>query len=117
MQEDVEVLLNIKEDTRTCLGCGGEYGPMIVRNKQTSRRNSTGLKIEENREKRNGVTRPSAGGKCRAVWDALDDENELPSLKRVRELAILHGWNSANAVIELYHWRKFNSLSNPKKER
>src|SRR5688572_21089010 len=32
---------------------------------------SKGLKIEKDREQRNGVKRPSAGGACRAVWDEL----------------------------------------------
>ena len=31
---------------------------------------TTGLIIEKNRPEQNGVKRPSAGGLCRAVWDA-----------------------------------------------
>src|SRR5690554_4439873 len=47
-----------------CLGCLGEWGP----NPQPA----TGLKIEKDRPEQNGIKRPSIGGKCRAIWDALD---------------------------------------------
>lgn len=99
-----------------CLGCGGEWGPKVKRRTSTAP-TGTGIKIEANREKRNGVTRPSVGGKCRAVWDALDRDVEAgqqPDAKRVRELAEVNGWNPNNAMCELYVWRKFNGLSKPR---
>ena len=36
-----------------------------------------GLKIEKNREEQNGIKRPSVGGKCRAIWDALDESQNI----------------------------------------
>jgi hypothetical protein len=74
----------------------------------------TGVKIEKQRETRNGVSRPSAGGKCRAVWDALDASaanGEAPKAERVRELAAEHGFDKTTAQVQFYRWRKFNGIS------
>jgi hypothetical protein len=76
---------------------------------------AVGLVIEKNRPEQNGIKRPSAGGRCRAVWDALDDyrrdEGVLPDAKFVRALAVENGWNPNNASIEFYQWRKFNGIT------
>lgn len=76
---------------------------------------AVGLVIEKNRPEQNGVKRPSAGGRCRAVWDALDDyrreTGEMPTAKVVRELAADEGWNPNNASIEFYQWRKYNGIT------
>lgn len=73
---------------------------------------TSGLKIEKERPTRNGVTRPSAGGKCRAIWDGLDEfvkETGLqPTSATVRALAADEGWNPNNASIEFYQWRLYN---------
>ena len=74
---------------------------------------SSGLKIEKAREERNGIKKPSVGGQCRAVWDALDDmvaAGTQPTAKQVKELAEERGWNPNNASIEFYQWRKFNGI-------
>lgn len=77
-----------------------------------------GLKIEKDRPEQNGVKRPSIGGKCRAIWDALDayraETGELPTSKTVKELAADEGWNPNNASIEYYQWRKFNGIAKGK---
>ena len=76
---------------------------------------STGLTIEKDRPEQNGVKRPSAGGMCRAVWDACwaqqAETGEVPTAKWVKEKAAAMGWNSNNASIEYYQWRKFNGIS------
>lgn len=76
---------------------------------------STGLTIEKDRPEQNGVKRPSAGGMCRAVWDACWEKqaeaNEVPTAKWVKEKAVAEGWNPNNASIEYYQWRKFNGIS------
>jgi hypothetical protein len=76
---------------------------------------AVGLVIEKDRPTQNGVTRPSAGGRCRAVWDALDayqrETKDVPTAKVVRELAADEGWNPNNASIEFYQWRKFNGIT------
>lgn len=78
-----------------------------------AKRTSSGLKIEKAREERNGIKKPSVGGQCRAVWDALDDMVAVgtqPTAKQVKALAEERGWNANNASIEFYQWRKFNGI-------
>lgn len=75
---------------------------------------TTGRKIEKVREERNGVKKPSSGGKCRAVWDALDAlvaEGKPATAKAIREHATAQGWNVNNASIEFYQWNKFNGTT------
>ena len=76
---------------------------------------TTGLIIEKDRPEQNGVKRPSAGGLCRAVWDACWAHQETtglpPTAKEVKALAEANGWNQNNASIEYYQWRKFNGIS------
>lgn len=67
-----------------------------------------GVKIEKNREERNGIKRPSAGGKCRVIWDTLDAMGANTAAKEVKAVAEQRGWNPNNASIEFYQWRKFN---------
>lgn len=71
--------------------------------------------IEKERPEQNGIKRPSAGGLCRAVWDACDHHRELTSKVatsvNIRELALKNNWNKNNAMIEFYQWRKFNGIS------
>lgn len=87
--------------------------PLPVSSKPTQV--AVGLVIEKNRPEQNGIKRPSAGGRCRAVWDAMDEfvalENAQPDAKFVRKLAEENGWNPNNASIEFYQWRKFNGIS------
>lgn len=79
----------------------------------------TGLKIEKDRDEQNGIKRPSIGGKCRAIWDALDAHAEStgddPTAKDVKALAAEQGWNPNNASIEFYQWRKFNGVNSKPK--
>lgn len=76
---------------------------------------STGLTIEKDRPEQNGVKRPSAGGMCRAVWDACwaqqAETGEVPTAQWVKGKAAAMGWNLNNASIEYYQWRKFNGIS------
>ena len=70
-----------------------------------------------------GIRQPGKGGKCRAVWDAMDDlvknrkvgKNDLYGAKDIavadaRILAGKNDWNVNNTVIEFYQWRKFNGV-------
>lgn len=71
---------------------------------------TAGFKIEKDREVRNGIKRPSAGGLCRAVWDALDAEvaaGRVPTVRDAKTIAASRGWNQNNASIEFYIWRRF----------
>ena len=66
------------------------------------------------RECQNGVYQPSKG-KCRAVWDWCNDMEKsgggAPTVAEVRAHADITGWNTTNAVIEYYNWRKFNGVT------
>ena len=66
-----------------------------------AKRTSSGLKIEKAREERNGIKKPSVGGQCRAVWDALDDmvaAGTQPTAKQVKAMTEERGWNANNAL-------------------
>lgn len=80
----------------------------------TAPTSNTGLKIEKDRPEQNGVKRPSAGGLCRAVWDACWEHQErtdtVPTAKDVKAIAEANGWNPNNASIEYYQWRKYNGI-------
>lgn len=65
--------------------------------------------IEKDRPKQNGVTRPSLGGMCRAVWDFCD-ANSGVTIADVKAEAAKRGWNTNNASIEYYQWRKFHGV-------
>lgn len=72
----------------------------------------TGRKIEKDRPKQNGVTRPSEGGMCRAVWDlcdALGDASNPPTVAAVKAAAP-STLNATNVQIEYYQWRKFHGI-------
>lgn len=62
------------------------------------------------RETRNGIKRPAPGGRCAAVWQALDKMHAggmEPTTKQVRELAVAKHWSENNAVCELSRWRRY----------
>lgn len=64
------------------------------------------------RRTQNGVQEP-APGKCRDVWDTLD-EFEAPAqvtLADALACAMDKGFNPNNARIEFYRWRTFNGYS------
>jgi hypothetical protein len=118
-EHDKQVAGKMKNEI-VCLGCGGEWGAPIVRGKQVDRHTGTGLQIEKNREMKNGIKRPSAGGKCREIWDYLDEVYEggkgpMPTSSMVKEAAAECGWNPNNASIEFYQWRKFNGIAGRQK--
>ena len=66
----------------------------------------------------NGVKRPSEGGACRAVWDWCWAQEKAdasaPTSKTVKAQAEVAGWNTNNAMIEFYNWRKYNGISGRK---
>lgn len=74
----------------------------------TSKPKKAAPKVE--REERNGVKRPRAGGLCAAVWAWLD-ANPGATIKDAKAAAPENGWNENNVACEFYAWRKFNGLS------
>jgi hypothetical protein len=95
----------------TCNKCCGEWGPVVDKPKRARAPSGTsnGLKIEQNRETRNGVTRPSAGGKCRGVWDMLDAIGTDATAKQAREAA-QGKFDKTTTMVQFYRWRKFHGI-------
>ena len=71
-------------------------------------------KIQKERETRNGITRPSEGGKCAAAWAIMDDltakRGSPTPFKPVAEEAERQGLNPAMARSNYAVWRKFNGV-------
>lgn len=78
-----------------------------------------GIKVEKNREERNGFVRPSAGGICRAMWDLVEDSinaGKLLTIKEYKEVCDARGYNWNNASAEYYKARQFRGITGrPKK--
>lgn len=70
---------------------------------------SNGLKIEADRPEQNGVKRPSAGGKCRGIWDMLDEIGGDATAKQARE-AGAGKFDKTTIMVQFYRWRKFNGV-------
>lgn len=84
--------------------------------RRTSDKTATEKKVKAPAEIKNGVRKPTAGTTCRHVWDELEalsnhETKTYPDSKQVKELAAKHKWNSNNASIEFYQWRKFNGIT------
>lgn len=95
-----------------CMACGNYFGQPRTPRQPVQKRDvamGTGVKIEKNREERNGIKRPSAGGLCREVWDWCDAfsaaNGKAPKPSDLK--ASGKDWNHNNAVAELYRWKKF----------
>lgn len=63
----------------------------------------------------NGVTQPSAGTICGAIWAALDAKRialkgETPTFEHLRELAKDAGWQKNTAMTQYQRWKQFNGL-------
>ncbi|QEA09798.1 hypothetical protein PQC31_gp77 [Pseudomonas phage Iggy] len=113
-QGSVEAARAIMSHQYTCLGCGGEWGPLVETKKRTkSASTGTGIKIEKNRSERNGVTRPSTGGQCDKVWSKLDEmssNGKVPAIKDVKAWAKEVGMADATASTQYARWRKYMGI-------
>lgn len=88
--------------------------PLGLVKKAVDAHSGTGVKIEKDREERNGVKKPSVGGKCRAVWDMLDamvKKGIEPKVRVAMDKGEAAGMNRTNVQIEFYLWRKFHGLN------
>jgi hypothetical protein len=87
--------------------------------KPIKRTKAKDVKTTVQREQRFGVKRPNPGGKCAAVWEALDDmvaKGLTPDVAAIREWAAKHKQNANNAQIEFYGWRRWNGLGSKDKK-
>lgn len=69
--------------------------------------------IEKNRPEQNGIKRPSEGGICRQIWDALDEKRELdgtvPSLSSTKDA--LSELDQTTVSVQYYRWRKHHGIT------
>jgi hypothetical protein len=74
---------------------------------------ASGHKIQKDRPTQNGITRPSTGTQCDAVWSVCDELSAKGpvSAKDMRTLSEARKWNVNNTLIEFYQWRKFNGVT------
>lgn len=72
------------------------------------------LKIEKGRFKHNGVTQPSTGSICRAIWDALDvkrtADKAVPTFENLRDLMKQYGWSKNTAMTQYQRWKQYNGV-------
>lgn len=70
-----------------------------------------GLKIEKDREERNGIKRPSRGGKCATLWSLFDEmlaeSGMVPTPKPAKERSAEMGLDPTTTQVQLYRWREF----------
>lgn len=104
---------NSTDQQFTCNACAGEWGPMVDKPKKARAPSgsSEGLKIEADRPTQNGVTRPSIGGKCRAVWDMLDGIGHDATAAQARAGAAENGFDKTTTMVQFYRWRKFHAIT------
>jgi hypothetical protein len=90
-----------------CLGCSEEFGPA---NPYASTK-GTGLKIQKDREEKNGVKRPSEGGKCATLWALFDtmhsEKGMVPTPKPAKDRSAVIGMDPTTTQVQLYRWREF----------
>lgn len=69
--------------------------------------------IEKNRPEANGIKRPSEGGICRQIWDALDEKYALdktvPTLSSTKD-ALAH-LDQTTVSVQYYRWRKHHGIA------
>lgn len=68
-------------------------------------------KVQANRPSAHGITAPSAGGMCHAVWQqcqTLYTNGTMPTVSLLKAWALATGHNVSNAQQERCRWAKFN---------
>lgn len=116
-----EGLPRLEKHEFECMACGEEFGPLLKPRKAKKpaaprkAKQKAGIKIEKNRAKAHGVTRPSAGGVCAAIWEfcdvILENENRIATAADLRAEAEKQGWDQTTTRIQMYRWRKHNGVS------
>ncbi len=70
-----------------------------------------GIKIQKDREERNGIKRPSVGGKCALLWDIFEKHYKETGMiltpKPAKELSAKEDLDPTTTTVQLYRWRDF----------
>lgn len=113
-EDQVEITVH-KKDGEVRFGFKQKAAPVVAAQAVQAAKPAAATKATTaERERRNGVTRPRAGGACAAVWEWLDKHPDATSAD-AKAKAIAAGWNQNNASIEFYMWRKFSGVTAQKK--
>lgn len=84
--------------------------PVTPRDSALPRSTSKDLKLQKERETRNGVTRHSDGTIGAEIWAYYDAHPKTVSAD-IPAIAEEHGWKELSCRASLYHWRKFMGLT------
>ncbi len=97
-----------------CMACGKDFGEPLTLEMpkgKLSFTTGTGVKIEKDREERNGIRRPSVGSICARIWEACDDfydnNNAFPKPKELEDWAECNDISLCTCKVQLYVWRNF----------
>lgn len=95
-----------------CLTCDHQFGKVVKPVKKAKAETTgKGIKIDKAREERNGVKRPSAGGKCAQLWDLFDlmyqETGMVPTPKPAKQRSAEQGLDGTTTQVQLYRWREF----------
>lgn len=70
-----------------------------------------GIKIQKDREERNGIKRPSVGGKCAQLWAMFEahyaETGMILTPKPAKEISAKEGLDPTTTTVQLYRWRDF----------
>lgn len=103
-----QIAENVPELTHeyVCLACDSEFGEKLAPVVK-----GEGIKIQKDREERNGVKRPSAGGKCAQLWDLFDamyaEKGMVPTPKPAKQRSAELDLDPVTTQVQLYRWREF----------
>lgn len=87
--------------------------PEVPQNGQTQEPQKQGNKIEQNREERNGLKRPSKGSTCEIIWRTCDQitETKGSSCTSGELFQALPGYNDCTLRTQYARWRQFNGIT------
>lgn len=89
-----------------CLACDTEFGEPVAPVVK-----GEGIKIQKDREERNGIKRPSEGGKCARLWEIFEkhyaETGMILTPKPAKELSAKEDLDPTTTTVQLYRWRDF----------
>lgn len=94
-----------------CKACGIVFSihGNVIRNPVIRKTHNAGYKIQESRETRNGITRPSEGTTTAAIWAILDVLAKAGPIdsKEAKAIVVSAGYNPTTFACQYLNWRRF----------